>query len=237
MSHEFRLILALTCLSVASSSTFAPAGELFGEPPAELHGLPLLVQEDFESGADRWEPADPKCWRIEEVEDVGKVFSQFKKDGAFQPPHRSPFNVALLREAAVGDFALTARVKSTIADYGHRDACLVFGYQDSAHFYYVHFGKQTDDHANQVFIVDDAPRTKISTTTSDGTPWDDAWHQIKIVRRIDDGSIEVFFDDMDKPAMTATSDKFQTGRIGIGTFDDTSQWDDVRLFGTKEEKK
>lgn len=43
-----------------------------------------------------------------------------------------------------------------------RDACLVFGYQDPSHFYYVHLGKQADDHANQVFIVNDAAQLKIS---------------------------------------------------------------------------
>ena len=49
--------------------------------------------------------------------------------------------------------------------------CVFFGYQDDSHLYYVHLGKKTDDHANQVFIVNEAPRTKISTKTTDGIPW------------------------------------------------------------------
>ncbi len=202
----------------------------------ELHGLPLLVAEDFEKGADRWQPTDPKAWRVSDRRNDkgrGKVYDQFVKQSKYEPPHRSPFNFALLKDASVGDFALTAKVRSTVADYGHRDACVIFGYQDKGHFYYVHLGKKADDHANQIFIVNDKPRTKISTKTTEGTAWDDEWHDVKIVRRVKDGSIEVYFDDMKTPVMTATDKTFSWGQIGIGTFDDTSLWDDVRLYGER----
>jgi hypothetical protein len=202
--------------------------------PKELGGLPLVVNEDFEKGADDWEPSDEKAWRIEEGRGRGgKVFSQFVKNSEYQPPHRSPLNIALLKDVYVGDFILLARVKSTVADYGHRDACLFFGRQGPARLYYVHLGKKTDDHANQIFIVKDAPRTKISTKTTPGTDWDDEWHEVKIVRRVKEGAIEVFFDDMKEPVMTATDKTFEWGRVGIGSFDDTTQWDDVRLYGEK----
>jgi hypothetical protein len=137
----------------------------------------------------------------------------------------------------VSDFVLVAKVRSTHPDYGHRDVCLFFGYQDPAHFYYVHLGKQADDHANQIFIVNEAPRKKISITSTTGTNWDDEWHNVKIVRKTSDGTIEVYFDDMDKPVMTAKDDTFRWGRIGLGSFDDTSDWDTVKLTGMKAEKQ
>lgn len=197
-------------------------------------GLPLVATEDFDQGAAKWKPNDPSGWKVKAGE-KGQVYSQFKKESSYKPPHRSPLNVSILTEPNVGDFVLTARVLSTHPDYGHRDACLVFGYQDPAHFYYVHFGKQTDDHANQIFIVNDKPRTKISTQTTSGTPWDEKWHDVKIVRRVADGVIEVYFDDMKTPVMKATDKTFTWGRIGVGTFDDTSDWDDIKLYGTKVE--
>jgi hypothetical protein len=115
--------------------------------------------------------------------------------------------------------------------------CLFFGYQDPAHFYYVHLGKKTDDHANQVFIVNNAPRVKISAKTTAGTNWDDNWHQIKIVRQVGDGTIEVYYDDMKTPVMTAKDKTFTWGRIGVGSFDDTGNWDDIKLYGVRVEKK
>jgi hypothetical protein len=220
------LIRTLALLALILSFRAAIGAAARGEEP-------VVYQTDYENGATDWRPTDPAAWRVIESDD-GHVYSQFKKQSDYQPPHRSPFNISLLEGASVGDFTLDVRVLSTHEDYGHRDACVVFGYQDPAHFYYVHFGKETDDHANQIFIVNDKPRVKISTKTSSGTPWDDKWHHVRIVRRVDEGLIEVFFDDMETPVMTATDKTFAHGRIGIGTFDDTSDWDDLVLRGERK---
>lgn len=195
----------------------------------------VSYRDDFQKGADNWEPMDKAIWTLRQ-KDENYVFSQFKKQSKYEPPVRSPVNIALLKDNEVGDFTLTAKVLSTHKDYGHRDAVLVFGHQDASHFYYVHLGKETDDHANQIFIVDGSPRTKISTKTSKGTPWDEKWHTVKIVRRVADGTIEVYFDDMKTPAMTASDKTFASGRIGIGSFDDTTDWDDIQLEGTAAKK-
>lgn len=205
---------------------------LFAEPPElPLPKLPLVFAEDFENGDEAWKPTDSAAWKVADG-NGGHVYSLFQQS-TYEPPHRSPVNFSLLDDVYLGDFVLDAQLKSTVADYGHRDMCLVFGYQDAAHFYYVHFGKQTDDHANQVFVVNDAPRTKISTRTSEGTNWDDAWHRVRIVRKVDEGTIEVYFDDFESPVMTAQDTTFAWGQVGIGSFDDTGDWDNIRVRGVK----
>jgi hypothetical protein len=196
--------------------------------------LPLLFSEDFAKGADRWEPTDAKAWKVIDTA-TGKAFSQFQQS-KYKPPHRSPLNFALVKDVIVGDFVLEAKVLSTARDYGHRDMCLFFGYQDPAHFYYVHLAKQTDDRANQVFVVAGADRKKISTKTTPGTAWDARWHNVKVVRKVADGTIAVYFDDMKTPVMTATDRTFTWGRVGVGSFDDTGDWTDVRLRGVRVEK-
>lgn len=198
--------------------------------------LPIVFQEDFEKGADHWQPQDPKQWKIVKT-DKGQVYSQFEKKSEFKPPHRAPTNVALLKEVTVGEMEFTGRVRSTHPDYGHRDAVVFFGYQDPAHFYYVHLGKQADEHANQIFIVNAADRTKISITSTSGTNWDDNWHTVRVIRKPADGTIEIYFDDMTKPVMTAKDKTFGWGRIGVGTFDDTCEWDDIVLRGVKADPK
>jgi len=203
---------------------------------ADDKDLPLLFQDDFEKGAGQWEPTDPAAWKVIELDKQGKVFCQFQQS-KYKPPHRSPLNFALVKDLVVGDFVLDAKCQSTIKDYGHRDLCLFFGHQDPAHFYYVHLGKKTDDHANQIFIVNGADRKKISTKTTDGTNWTDGWHHVKIVRKTADGAIEIYFDDLKTPVMTATDKTFLWGCLGVGCFDDTGNWDDVKVRGVKAEKK
>ena len=208
--------------------SLVPAQRVADEKPTKAK---LLFEDDFSKGAGRWEPSDAKAWKVIDT-GKGKAYSQFRQSD-YKPPHRSPLNFALVKDLVVGDFVLEARVRSTVRDYDHRDMCLFFGYQDASHFYYVHFGKKTDDHANQIFIVNGGPRRKISTKTSDGTPWDDAWHPVKVVRRISDGSIEVYFDDMNTPVMTARDRTFLRGRVGVGSFDDTGDWTKVKVYGTR----
>jgi len=201
---------------------------------AEKTDLPLLLNEDFEQGAGRWQPTDPQAWKILETPQ-GKVYSLFQQS-KYKPKHRSPLNFSILKDVVVGDFVLEARVQSTVKDYPHRDMCLVFGYQDPDHYYYVHFGKVVDEHANQIFIVNDADRAKISNKSTPGTPWDDAWHRVKVVRNAESGAIEVYFDDLKSAAMTASDKTFAWGQVGVGSFDDLGNIDDVKLWGRRAVK-
>lgn len=230
MNPSERLFATVFCLAACL------AGSTFSSPADQPAGadLPLVFRDNFENGAGHWEPTDAKAWKVIST-DKGKAFSQFQQS-KYKPPHRSPFNIALVKDVYVGDFVLEARVQSTARDYPHRDMCLFFGYQDPAHFYYAHLAQKADDHANQIFIVNDAPRQKISSKTTDGTPWDNQWHAVKLVHKVGPGTIEVYFDDMKTPAMTATDKHFTWGRVGLGSFDDTGNWADVKLRGVKVAK-
>lgn len=196
--------------------------------------LPLVFAEDFEKGADRWQPTDAAAWKLTEGrEGRGQAYALFQQS-KYKPPHRSPINIALIKDVQVTDFKFETDVLSTAREYPHRSMCMFFGYQDPSHFYYVHFGKKTDDHANQIFLVNDAPRVKISTKTTPGTDWDDKWHHIKIERDVASGDIKIFFDDMKEPVMTAIDKTFTWGQVGVGSFDDVGNVDDVKLWGTKK---
>ena len=79
--------------------------------------------------------------------------------------------------------------------------------------------------------MNDAERLAITVKESKGTPWTEGWHNVKVVRRGDEGTMEVYFDDMDTPFMTAKDTTFGWGRVGLGTFDDNGNWDDFQLKG------
>ncbi|TWT55558.1 hypothetical protein KOR42_26850 [Thalassoglobus neptunius] len=198
--------------------------------------LPLLYQDDFESGVDRWSPTDESKWKVTD-EDGDHVYHLLGRSD-YAPPHRSPHSISMLKDLTVGDFVITVKVKTLQSSRAHRDMCLFFGYQDPAHFYYVHLGEKTDPHANQIFIVNDAPRIKISEQVNSGTPWkDDTWHTVKLVRNVEDGLIEVYFDDMSTPQMVAHDRTFQWGQIGLGSFDDFGMWNDLEIRGRKADRE
>jgi len=181
-------------------------------------------------------PTDPKAWRLGSAD--GKTFLEQHAASKYTPPHRSPFNFALIAGKRFSDFILEAELQSTTREYGHRDMVIVFGYQGPARFYYVHIASQADDHANNVFIVNDAPRVKIGKETNKGNDWGtNAWKKVRLERKLADGGIKVYFEDTTKPIMTAEDKTFGAGWIGFGTFDDTGRIANVRVWGKEAEDK
>lgn len=205
---------------------------------ANAEEFPLLVTEDFSQGVARWHFSDPPetkpTWKIVTDFETASGNPVLRSQGGskYLPQHRSPLNFALLKEPVVSDFELTVRVQNTNFDAGpHRDLCVFWGYQDPDHFYYVHLGSRPDPHSCQVFLVNAADRVKITEKESPGTPWDREWHTVRVARNTASGGIEVFFDDLDQPVMTAHDKTFTWGRVGIGTFDDNGNFDDLQLRG------
>lgn len=207
---------------------------------------PILFQADFaaEGALERWEPTDAAQWKIGREGD-NKFLSLHEKRSSYKTKVRSPFSFALLRDVVVGDFVLDLKAKSTVKPYGHQDLCFFFGYQGPTRFYYVHIAVAADPNAHSVMIVHDKPRVSLigepgkdiggEAFRTKGVVWGEGWHNIRIVRKADDGLIEVFFDDMSNPIMRVKDKTFPWGRIGIGSFDDTGDFDDITLRGVKVE--
>lgn len=196
-----------------------------------LHGLPLAFQDDFEGGSSKWETTDAESWFIKE-EGGNKSFANNKRISAYQPKVRSPHNIALIKGLEADDLVITFRVKSTMDTGNHRDCCVFFGHRDAEHFYYVHLGAKPDPASGQIMIVNGEPRKPL-TKNEKNVPWDDAWHNVKLVRKTDAGTIDVYFDDMEKPHLSVVDKTFGKGRVGIGSFDDMNAFDDVRVYAKK----
>lgn len=185
----------------------------------------VLFESSFSADDPRWTFSDPTAWRRSEE----GWLSLHQKVSSYVPSHRSPTHVALLGDVQAGNFSMDVSIRSTHADYGHRDVCLYFGYQGPDKFYYVHLGKVADEHCNQIFIVNEFDRTKISTRSNEGTPWDEEWHHVRMERDVESGEIRVYFDDMTTPTMRAVDKTFLTGQFGLGSFDDTADFDNLLI--------
>jgi hypothetical protein len=142
---------------------------------------------------------------------------------SYTPPHRSPRAIALLPNPLETSYVIEYQAIQTGRAYGHRDLCFFFDWQDASHFGYFHMATEADSNSHHVQIVDDAARTPITTFRTNGVDWrDDTWHDIRIERNVDSGSIKAFFDGT---LVLQTADiRFGGGRIGFGSFDDQGRF-------------
>ena len=192
-----------------------------------------VFQEDFSTAAsvERFAFAAPQHWKRVQVGDrFALEHTHAGQD--YQPPHRSPHNIALVKNLQLGSFVMEYEAQQTGEEYGHRDACVFFNFVDPAHYYYTHIATKSDPHAHQVFIVNDAPRIKITSQGTDGFDWKgvDDWHKIRIVRDLEAGEIEIYVDQMDRHILQANDKTHQWGYVGFGSFDDTGRVTNVRIY-------
>ena len=214
-------------------------GALVFENPQGVPGdYKLVYQQNFEhSGAlVNFVFSDPKVWRVAETSTNSSLELFGKSD--YQPKHRSPFNIALIKDKLFGDFVMDVDLQSTVKPYGHQDMCLFFGFESTNRFYYVHLAVAPDPHAHNTFIVNDAPRLAIAKQTSRGVTWgENQWHRARLERKTPDGTIKVYFDDFETPIMVAEDKTFGKGYIGFGSFDDMGRIDNIRIYAPSMETK
>ena len=82
--------------------------------------------------------------------------------------------------------------------------------------------------------MNDAARVAIAKETTKGVEWGlNVWQKVRIERKVSDGTVRVFFNDMEKPIMVAQDKTHGTGQIGFGSFDDTGKITNIRIWGTE----
>jgi hypothetical protein len=197
-----------------------------GETPPYVLSTDLMSQS-----LSAWKTTDDRAWRVVDFE--GQKVLELHRQSKYSPKVRSPINIALAKDLVVEEFQLDVKVRSTARDYGHRDLCVFFGYQDPEHFYYVHLGRDSDAHAHSIFLVNGKPRVSIATERTKGTPWTNGWHQVRVTRVPETGEIAVYFDDMNKPVMKGTDKTFLWGQVGVGSFDDVGMFREFVLRGKR----
>ena len=179
---------------------------------------------------------DPDEWSISRGEEENFALD-FSGKNEYVPEFRSPHSITLISNLKLSNFIMEADILQTGREYGHRDMCLFFGFQDPSHYYYAHMASQSDENAHNIFIVNNAPRTNISFISNEGINWEDKkWHKIRLVRNIEEGTIRLFFNDMEEPVMEARDTTFTKGYIGFGSFDDSRRIDNIKIWAPEYEK-
>jgi len=185
----------------------------------------VAFHADFESGnLIEWQFPFPEDWAL--LSEDGNHYLHMKRNREPGVPRR-PLQFALLKDVKVGSFEFETRLRRE-----GRSMIVVFNYVDTLHFYYAHLsvdrGSAEPVH-NGIFIVDGEARRRIAGAEAAPALPDRAWHRARVVRDIRSGSIQVFVDGQSQPLFSVVNSTFHCGQIGIGSFDETGDFDDVDL--------
>ena len=149
-------------------------------------------------------------------------------------PVRRPAALALLRHDPLERVSVRAEVRSTaLPTVRQRDLQIVFGYRDPTHFYYAHLSAITDAVHNGIFLVDGADRRRIDDGTGVPRLVDTEWHRVRLERDGTGGWIEVYVDDSVTPVLRARDTTLPSGRVGVGSFDDTGEFRSITVTGSR----
>ena len=233
------IVLFLTCLSISIAK------------PADLpEGYTLQYEQSFDkkSSFKEFMMTDSSAWSLEKVQ--GSQVLSLGGKSEYEPPHRSPYNIALIKGKTFGSFVMEVDIQQSgvkgtpikeymkqyenadkAPGYAHRDHCFFFGFQDPAHYMYIHVAKHGDGNAHNVFVVNEAPRTPITDFRTIGVDWGvEEWKKIRIVRNVEKGTVALYFNDMLTPIMIADDVPFEEGFIGFGSFDDIGFVDNIKIW-------
>jgi hypothetical protein len=194
---------------------------------------PLLASFDFENRrAAGWKSNQPEHWRVTEHD--GSLVYELTAPG--EPGKvRAPSSWSLLAGHDVTSFVFTGRLQCK-ADTTNpqRDMCVFFHFQDPTHFYYVHFSATSDAFHNIIGLANGVDRIKINLESAGKSTFrltDIKWHDFKVTYEAATGTIQAYLDDMGTPILTAVDKTLDHGLVGVGSFDDTGYFDDIKLWG------
>lgn len=250
MKNFFSCFL-FTGLFILGSSAFTSA-----KPDDLPDDFKLQYEQSFKekSSMKEFMMTDPSAWERAKVQ--GSQVLSLKGASDYEPPHRSPLNIALIKGKTFGSFVLEVDIQQSgvkgtpikeymkqyenadqAPGYAHRDHCFFFGFQDPSHYMYIHIAKNGDNNAHNVFVVNEADRTPITDFRTVGVDWGvEVWKKIRIVRDIAKGTVALYFDDMLTPIMIADEVPFEEGFIGFGSFDDIGFVDNIKIWAPDASK-
>ena len=174
----------------------------------------------------RWSVPAVSDWKIEQ-ENGTQILRLATPRGPLPGPRR-PIEFAL---AETPDLQ-KATVEGDMRPLG-RSLMIVFAYRDAAHFDYAHLSvdtAQAQSHHNGIFHVYEGERVRISRT--DGPAAFNAtgqWQHVRLVWDGASGEVHVTVDGKPIPALNAVDLSLRSGRVGLGSFDETAEFKNVKI--------
>jgi hypothetical protein len=173
-----------------------------------------------------WTVPEPSDWKIEQ-ENGTQILRLVTHRGPLPGPRR-PIQFALADTPPLEKATMEADMRPL-----GLSLMIVFAYRDAAHFDYAHLSVDTatkEAHHNGIFHVYDGERVRISAV--DGPAAFSArgqWHHVQLVWDGTTGEVQVKVNSEPVPALHAVDLSLRSGRVGLGSFDETGDFKNVTI--------
>ncbi|MFL6417047.1 MAG: hypothetical protein ACJ74Y_15400 [Bryobacteraceae bacterium] len=199
-----------------------------------MKGALLLVAASLLPAADtlqifdhRWSVPRSGDWEIQKSHGTSILHMKTGRGPEASGPRR-PFQFALADTPPFSKVTLEADIRPL-----KRSIIIVYAYRDPGHFDYAHIS--TDIKApvhNGIFHVYGGERVRISPEGGPASfPEINRWYHVKLVHDGQTGTVDVTVDGKPVPALHAIDLSLTGGKVGIGSFDETGDFKNLRITG------
>ena len=186
----------------------------------------LLASDVLKAFGYAWTVSSASDWKVEQ--DNGTLVLHLLRARGPLPGPRRPIQFAL---------AQTPELKSVTLDVDaqplEKSLILVFAYRDAAHFDYAHLSTDratVEPHHNGIFHVYGGERVRISAEEGPAAfAATKRWYHVRLTYDGQSGSVQVAVDGQPIPALHAIDLSLHGGRIGLGSFDETADFKNVKI--------
>ena len=146
---------------------------------------------------------------------------------------RKPTHIALLDSKPYSKVTVEAEVKRN-----GRSVIIVWGWQNDSHYDYVHISSDTavaQNVHNGMFHVFGGERVRISSLEGPGSLPTQDWTPVKLVWDGETGHCYVEVNGKRNLSLDAVDLSLRWGRVGLGSFDETGDFRNVKITGESRE--
>ncbi len=185
----------------------------------------LSAADTFKVFGREWQVPAGTDWKVDQ-DNGTEVLRMVEHRGPLPGPRR-PIQFALTDT----DYARVT-VEADVKPLG-RSLMIVFAYRDAAHFDYAHLSTDTGTKQpvhNGVFHVYGGERVRISDEHGPAAfAATGRWYHVKLVHDAKAGTVSVAVDGQTLPSLKAVDLSLAGGKVGIGSFDETAEFKNVKI--------
>jgi hypothetical protein len=219
---KFMFLLLPLATRLIAAPDLAPASK------AAAPDFPVVFSETFDGGLSGWMPRESTRW-----ETTATTNPNLKLVARGEPgPFRAPLSWIVRGEhRPAGSFTLTARgLCHTSLETPGRDLLLIVGWKGPLDYTYIHFSAENSKVHNVIMRVKPDGREQLPHATRPAAKLlKKDWQTIRVWYDKPTGMLRCYVDEMETPMMSCKIGDLPTGAVGVGSFDDMVEFDDVVL--------